>query len=68
VNGLLTELNTYRTLFDDQLDAAERIRSAAQLFPNVSQNTIAQLLNVSKSYVSTVFGENGFHRTPNEQE
>lgn len=68
LNTQLTAANAYRTLFDETLDAAERIRSAAQLFPNVSQNTIAQILNLSKSYVSTVFSENGFHRTPAEQE
>lgn len=68
LNKQTAELAPYRTLFNESVDAAERIRQAAVLLPNISQNAIAQLVNVSKSYVSQVFSENGFHRTPGEQD
>lgn len=68
LNAELIRANVYWSLFDESLDAAERIRLAAELLPGRSQNTYADLLNISKSYVSQVFTKNGFHRTPTEQE
>lgn len=68
LNAQLDEANTYRIVFTDQLNAAERIHRAAELFPNASHNTLANLLNISKAYVSQVFTANGFHRTTSEQD
>lgn len=68
LNTALEEANTYRIIFTDQLDAAERIHRAAELLPGRSQNTLADMLDISKSYVSQVFSKNGFHKTPAEQE
>lgn len=68
VNGLLSQVNVYRTLFDESVSANERIHMATELLPDRSQSFYGQLLNVSKSYVSQVFSENGFRRTDGEQE
>lgn len=58
----LNRLNDYRTVFDGSADAAERIRRAVVLWPDVSQNALSQVLNISKSYVNDVVRQNGFHK------
>lgn len=68
LNAELIRLNGWGTLLDESVDAAERIRRAAELLPGRSQNTLADVLNISKSYVSQVFTKNGFHRIPTERE
>lgn len=65
VRKLTEEVNTmgdYRTIFDPNADASERIKLAVVRWPEVSQNALAQVLNVSKSYVNDVVRQNGFHK------
>lgn len=58
----LNKMGDYRTVFDVNADAAERIRRAVVLWPEVSQNALSQVLNISKSYVNDVVRQNGFHK------
>lgn len=62
LNEELNKMGDYRTVFDTNADASERIRRAVVLWPEVSQNALAQVLNISKSYVNDVVRQNGFHK------
>lgn len=68
LNTLTEKLSVYRTIFDADRDAAERVPIAHRTFPDASQNALSQIMNIPKATLNAHWPTNGHHRTPSEQE
>ncbi|NUM44829.1 MAG: hypothetical protein HUU38_08975 [Anaerolineales bacterium] len=68
LNNLTEKLSVYRTIFDSDRDAAERVPVAHRTFPDASQNALSQILNIPKATLNAHWPQNGHHRTATEQE
>lgn len=67
LNTLAEKLNAYRTIFDADRDAAERVPIAHRTFPDASQNALSQILNIPKATLNAHWPQNGHPRTTPEQ-
>lgn len=68
LNTLAEKLNAYRTIFDADRDAAERVPIAHRTFPAASQNALSQILNIPKATLNAHWPTNGHHRTNPERD
>ncbi|MCB9135130.1 MAG: hypothetical protein H6636_06875 [Anaerolineales bacterium] len=68
LNTHVSRLNVYRTIFNADLDAAERVRAAHAQWPDASQNALSQILNIPKATLNNHWPQNGHHRTSPVQE
>ncbi len=68
LNTQVSRLAAYRTIFNADLDAAERVRAAHEQWPEASQNALSQILNIPKATLNNHWPQNGYHRTVAEQE
>lgn len=68
LNTHVSRLNVYRTIFNADLDAAERVRAAHAQWPDASQNALSQIMNIPKATVNNHWPQNGHHRTNPEQD
>lgn len=68
LNTLAEKLNAYRTIFDADRDAAERVPIAHRTFPDASQNALSQILKIPKATLNAHWPQNGHHRTTPEQD
>lgn len=68
LNETIRKVNVLRTIFDADASAAERVTLAHQTFPDASQTSLSQILNMSKATVNNYWPTpNGHHSTPEQE-